>query len=236
MFLDDRTVDGAQLGARGLEARARSEATEDLRHPMHASGHHRCGEMVRARHDVRDDLRFRWVRNGRLEDTDDSRGTLAKPDRLPNHRGIARQRGRPEAMRQHGRAARLRPVVSRAEQPAQHRTESHHVKVRPADDTGADHARLAQADHRETDGGEIAKRGQRLDACAEVLDFRDRKHRVVEPHAPRALADVDQAVLIAVDERPQQHASDNAEDGGVGANAKREGHDNGDGQSFDPGQ
>ncbi len=236
MFLDHRAVNSAQFGARGLEARPRSKATEDLSHPMHTAGHHHRREVVRARHDIRDDFRFRWVGNGRLEDTDDGRRTLAKPDCLPNHRRIARQRGRPEAICQHGGAGRLRPIVGRAEQPAQHRTESHHVEVRSADDTCADHARLAKTDHRETDGGKIAKCGQRLHACAEVLDFRDRKHRVLVPQAPRALADVDQAILVTVDERPQQHASDNAEDGGVGANTKRERDDDGDGQSFDPGQ
>ena len=51
-----------------------------------------------------------------------------------------------------------------------------------------------------------------------------------------ALADVDQAVLVAVDQRPQQHAADDAEDGGVGADAERQREDDGDGQALDPGQ
>ena len=56
------------------------------------------------------------------------------------------------------------------------------------------------------------------------------------PRPLRALTDVDQPILVAVDERPQQHAADDAEDRGVGADAKGERDDDGDGESLDPGQ
>ena len=52
------------------------------------------------------------------------------------------------------------------------------------------------------------------------------------PRPRRALADVDQAILVAVDERPQQHAADDAEDRGVGADAERERHHDGRGESL----
>ena len=54
------------------------------------------------------------------------------------------------------------------------------------------------------------------------------------PMPRRALADVDQPVLVAVDERPQQHAADDAEDGGVGADAERQREDDGEAQALDP--
>ena len=50
--------------------------------------------------------------------------------------------------------------------------------------------------------------------------------------AARALADVDQPVLVAIDERPQQHAAHQAEDGGVGSDAERQGENHGDRKSF----
>ena len=59
---------------------------------------------------------------------------------------------------------------------------------------------------------------------------------VLGADARRALADVDEPVLVAVDERPQQHAADDAEDGGVGADAERQREDDGDGQALDPGE
>ena len=128
------------------------------------------------------------------------------------------------------------PSSVASEQAAQHRTESHDLEVRAADDPGADHARLAEADHREVDRGEVAEGRQRLDAPAQVLDLRDGEIGVLGADAARALADVDQAVFVAVDERPQEHAPDDAEDRGVGANAERQGDDHRDGQSLDPGQ
>ena len=52
------------------------------------------------------------------------------------------------------------------------------------------------------------------------------------PMPGRALPDVDQPVLVAVDERPQQHAADDAEDGGVGADAERQRQDDGEGEAL----
>ena len=49
-----------------------------------------------------------------------------------------------------------------------------------------------------------------------------------------ALTDVDEPVRVPVHERPQQHAADDAEDGGVGADAERQGQDDGDGKAGHP--
>ena len=161
---------------------------------------------------------------------------IAQPDGLADDRRVARQRGRPEPMGQHRRARGLRPIVGRVEQAAPHRAKSHDLEVRAADDPGAHHARLAEADHREVDGGELAERRQRLDARAQVPDLRDRELGVLGADAARALANVDQAILVLVDERPQQDAPDDAEDRRVGADAERQGEDDRDRQPFDPGQ
>ena len=115
-------------------------------------------------------------------------------------------------------------------------TQAHHLEVRSADDPGAHHARLAEADQREVDGREFAEGGQRLDPRAEVADLRHRELGVLGADAARALADVDQAILVLVDERPQQHAADDAEDRGVGADAERQRDDDRDRQSLDAGQ
>ena len=50
--------------------------------------------------------------------------------------------------------------------------------------------------------------------------------------ARRALADVDQPRFVPIDERPQEHALDDAEHRRVGADAQREGHDDGQRQPF----
>src|SRR5207253_3925753 len=54
--------------------------------------------------------------------------------------------------------------------------------------------------------------------------------------AGRALLQIDQGVLVAVHERPQQDAPDDAENGRVGADAKRKRHNHGDRQAFDAGK
>src|ERR1019366_3667190 len=114
----------------------------------------------------------------------------------------------------------------------EHRLQSHYLEIRSADDAGTDFARLAETDHGEADGGEIAERTHGLDTGAQILDLRDGEIRVVDAEAARALANVDQAVLVAIDQRPQQHAAHQGEDGGVGADAQGEGGDYGYGQAF----
>ncbi len=99
--------------------------------------------------------------------------------------------------------------------------QSHHLEIRSAHHAGADFPRFAETDHGEADGGEIAERTHALDARAQILDFRDGEHCVFDAEAPRALADVDQAVFVAIGQRPQQHAAHQGEDGGVRAYAQR---------------
>ena len=223
-------------------ARAASRSTpgrqpaEELRHPVHAAVDHRRVEMVRAGHDVGDDFGLLRIRHGRLEDADDGGGAIAQRDGLADDRRIAAERGGPEAMGEHRRAVGLRPVVAGVEQPPQHGTEAHHLEVGAADDAGAHRARLAEAEHGELDGGEVAERGERLHARLQVAQLGHREVRVLHADALRALADVDEPVLVAVDERPQQHAADDAEDGGVGADAERQREHDGDGQALGAGE
>ena len=116
--LEDVSMHGPQLVARGLEVRARREPAEELRHPMHAPMHHRRVQVVRARHDVSDDLGLRGIRHRRLDNADDRRGTVAEPYDLANRVRVARQRVAPEPVGQHHCACRLWTVVGHVEEPA----------------------------------------------------------------------------------------------------------------------
>ena len=64
----------------------------------------------------------------------------------------------------------------------------------------------------------------------------DREVRIRHADAWGALTDVDEAIGIAVHERPQQDAANDAEDGGVGADAERQRDDDGDGQALGSGE
>ena len=50
--------------------------------------------------------------------------------------------------------------------------------------------------------------------------------------AERGLTDVDDAILIAIHQRCQEHAADDAEDSGIGADAERESDDDRESQAF----
>ena len=71
-------VDGAQLGARRFEVDAGREPAEQLRHAMDAARHHRRRQMMRAGHDVGDDLGFRRIRHRRFEHADDGRASACR--------------------------------------------------------------------------------------------------------------------------------------------------------------
>ncbi len=136
-------------------------------------------------------------------------------------------------MGQHGSACGLWPVVARVEQASAHWAKAHDVEVRASDHPSSDHTRFAQADQREVDGGEVAKGGQRLDLRPKIPDFRDRELGVLGSDPARALTDVNQTIFILVDQRPEEHSPDDAEDGRIGTDAQRQGEDDRNRQPFD---
>ncbi len=234
MVLDHPRVDGFELRARLLESRARRKAGEELRHPVHAPLDHRRRQVMRAGDDVRNDLRFGGIGNARLEHADDRRGPIPKAHDLADDRPIGSERRRPEAICQDDGASRFRAVVSGVDQTAEHRPQSHHGEIGPAHDPRAYDARLAEADHRERDLGEVAELRQGMDALAQVANLGHREVGVLDVEPRRGLTDIDEPVFVPVDERLQQHAPDDTEHGGVGADAERKGDDDRHRQALDP--
>ena len=232
MVLHHRRVDRSQLGARLFERDAGREPAEQLGHAVDAAGRHGGGEVVRAGDDVGDELRFGGIGDGRLEHADDGGGARAEPDGLAEDGGVGGERAGPEAVGQDDGALRGGAVVSLVEQTAQDGTETHHLEVRPADDAGADFARVAQSNHGEADGGEVAERGDGFDAGFQVVDLGDGEGRVLDADGLGALADVNEAVLVPVDEGLHEDAAHEGKDGGVGADAEGEGQDDGDRESL----
>jgi hypothetical protein len=226
----------AQLGAGRFEVGARREPREEFGHPMHAAIDHRRVEMVRTGDDVGNDLGFRWIWDRRLEDADDRGSPIAKADRSANDVPIALEFGRPESVRQDRRPGRLRAVVSRVKKTAQNRAQAHDFEIRPTDDPCPNDARLAQSDHRELDHGEIAECAQRLDAILQVPNFGHREVGVLHVDAGRTLTQVDEPLLVAVHQRLEEYAVDDAENGSVGANPQGERHDDGQRQPLDASQ
>ncbi len=209
--------------------RGARQAPEELRHPMGAAGHHRRTEVMRAGHHVRDDLGVGGIGDRWLEDTDHGGDARTEADGLADHGRVAVERGDPEPVREDRGARGSGPVVLGVQQTAEHRMKAHHLEERATDDASFHNAGLgAETNQREIDRGEIPEGADGRDARLEVVDFGHRERRVLRAKSRRALANVDQSIFIAIDERAEKHASNDAEDRGVGADAESErDHDGG---------
>src|SRR5882762_4737643 len=236
MILEHRSIHGTKFGAGLIESDTGSEAAEEFRHAMDAPVLHGRGQMMGAGNNVGNDFGIRGVGDRGFEDADD-RGrsiaeTAAKAKGLTDDRGIALESGRPETIGQDDDAIGFRAVILRADETAEDGMEADHLKIGAVNDAGANFPGLAEADHGETDGGELAKRTERFDAYAQILNFRHGEGDFPWADAGSALADVNEALLVAINERPKEHAAHQAEDSGVGADAQRQREHHGGCQSF----
>src|ERR1700752_2976830 len=127
--------------------------------------------MVRTGDDVGDEFGLRGVGNRWLEHSDDVGLTGAEPDGFVQDGRIALQDGGPEAIGQYGSAGGGRTVVAHIEETAENGTQSHEFDVGAAFHAAANLPRLAEADQSESDGGEVAERGDGFDAIAKVMEF-----------------------------------------------------------------
>ena len=180
---------------------------------------------MRAGHDVGDNFSVLRIGDARLENTDHRRRPIAeasKAYRFPQNGRIFLERRRPEAIREDDRAGRVGAIVLRSDQTTKNGMKSHDIEVGAADHTGPDLTRLSQADHGEADRGEVPKRAQALHAGTEILNLRHAKIRIFGADAGGALPHIDQSVFVAVDQRLEQNAAHQCEDGGIGADPESE--------------
>jgi hypothetical protein len=103
--------------------------------------------------------------------------------------------------------------------------QTHHIEIAPVDHSAIDFAGRAEPDEGEGDCGEIAELAESLDPLLQVPNFRHRPSAVFLAHAWRALPDINQPVLVAIDQRLNEHAAHEREDGSVGADTQRQRHD-----------
>ena len=170
-------------------------------------------------------------------DADDRRGAIAEPDRLADDRSD-RSRARSSRSDSVSTAAPAAFGPSSAGPSRRPRTGRRPITSKYEPPTTP--ARTTRGSPRPTIVNSMVEKSPNavsdLDAAAQVAELRHREVGVLDADARRALADVDQPVFVAVDQRPQQHAADDAEDRGVGADAERQREDDGDGQPLDPGE
>ena len=126
----------------------------------------------------------------------------------------------------------LGPSSCGGNQPAENGAQAHHLEIGTADHAADHTARLTEADHRERYAGKFAVFGHRVHAAFEVAQFGDREGRVFLAQSGGALANVHQAILTAIDQRLEQHAAHQREDGRVRADAQRQRQDDNRGEAF----
>src|SRR5271163_1494690 len=112
---------------------------------------------MRASDHVGDDFGFRRIGNRGLENADDGGGARVQAYGLADYRGIALADSAPETIGEHGGTRGVGTVVAIVQQAPEDRVQAHDLEIRAADNPGAYLARLAQADHREADGREVAE-------------------------------------------------------------------------------
>src|SRR5262245_59770347 len=222
MILSHRRVHGAQVDASLLKRCSGSQTREKFRHAMGTLGDHRRRKMMRAAGDVRDNFGLLWIRDARLKHTDDCGGTFAKLNGLANHRRVSVESVGPETISEDKDTGGLRGVIFRADEPPENRMRTHHVEVGSVDHSAINFSRLAEPDESEGDCGEIAKLVEALDPLLEVPNFRHRPGAVFLVHARSALPDINQLVLVAINQRLDEYASHEREDGGIGTNTQRQ--------------
>ncbi len=220
-----------ELRLRALEVDARSETPKELRHAVLAIARHGGRHVMRARHDVRDNLRLGRVGHRGLEHADDRRLARAEPDALSEHRWIRAQLVGPEPVGHHDGARRGRAIVLWPDETPEDGPEAHDLEIAAVHQPGRQLARLAKAHRRERHRRELADRSNGLQAAAEVGNLRHREIGVLGADASGRLPEIDQPALVAVRQRLQQNAADDAEDRGIRADAESQGEDDSNGEA-----
>src|SRR5262249_39924511 len=195
-------------------------------HAMDAAGDHGGGEVVRAGDDIGDDFGVLRIWDAGFEDADDGRRPIAKDTAIKangfaDDRRIFLKSGRPETIGENDDSVSVGAVVLRADETTEDRVKAHNIEVVAANDASLNFARLTQVDHGETDGREITDRAQGFSSGSQILDFGHGEGCVVVADSRGALTDIDQPVLVAVNQRFEEHTAHQREDGGVGADTKR---------------
>src|SRR5580658_1718664 len=123
---------------------------------MNAALHHSRGEMVRAGHDIRDDLGVGRIRDGRLEHAYDGgasrpHGTAPEAHSFAEDARVAMKGGGPETIGQNDDAVRFRTIVLRADESAEDGMQPHHFKIFAVDYARLNFARISQTNHGKAD-------------------------------------------------------------------------------------
>ena len=227
-------IRGFELQAHRVELRLRGGACDRRLQP--SDRHHEAAAARHAGHVVFDRCPHLGVVGGKAEarrhDADDEVRPSLGHDRSTDNRRIAAEQPLPDAIAEHQHFRRLRPVVVRLDGAAEERRRAEQRKERAADARAEDAlGQLQPADVEGPAGEERDALERRQAPPVLVIGQRAARDRAGAIAIDLAVHEREHAGGIAVRRRPQDHGADDAEDGGVGADAERQRDDGGDGES-----
>ena len=135
--------------------------------------------------------------------------------------GIAAERAVPELVPEQHHRSDAGPLVVVGEAPAEDGPDAEDVEELPGDDAGLHPHRFAAAEEREVHRVLLDDAAKAGGLGAIVSDFQ-RREAGVEVRLPDVLPQMDDPVAARIGQGTQEHAVDDAEDGGVRSDAERE--------------
>ena len=216
------------LGARLLHRRAGREPGDDLRHPVRAPLHHQRTRVVRADDHVHDRVELAREKRRGLNHADDRHRLPFDDDLFADDVHVAAELIHPIIVRQLHHRLDGGAIVAVVERAAESGRESHHLEVVAGDETDLHAHGLLVGLARDIDGRILGDPLQTLGAGTEVVDLRHREIDVLAPGSIDRLAEVHEAVAVAMRQRLEEHPAHDAEDRGVRPDSEAKRQDDGD--------
>ena len=159
----------------------------------------------------------------RRQDADDGEVLAVEEEAAADDVGIAAELALPEAGADQDHRRRARPVLVGGEVAPEHRLDAEHAEEVRRDELALEALRLADAGQAEALHARHRHRGEAAVLPLPVAEVEERDRAA--PEVRLALVDRDQLLGARVRERLEEDAAHHREEGGVGADAEREGHD-----------
>ena len=203
---------------------------------MRAALDHQRAGVVLADHHVQERVVAVWEGGRGLEDTDDRHRLAVDDHLLADRAAVAAEALHPVVVGEHHDRRHFGAVVAVIQRAAEHRRQPHDVEVVAGDETDIDANSVALAPKRVDHRRVLGDAAEALRTSAEVVDLGDGEHDVLAARAVDRVAQVDEPVAVAVRQRLEEHAANDAEDRGIGADAEPQGKHDGDGEAARAGE
>ena len=212
-------VDGVDFPARLVDRGAGSEPRDHLRHAMHTRLDHLRAEVVRAEHHVEEPVHPVGKERRGLQNADDLHRVGVQAEMFADDVRVAAEVLHPEVVGEHHHRWHARPVVGRPSEPTEHGRQAHDLEEVSGHESEIEAlgtlGLLQRAEPRRVLGDTAKGRH----AVAKVTDLGHGERHARTGRTIGGLAQVHEALALAMRERLEQHPVHDAEDRGVGADA-----------------